>query len=348
MADVPLLALPSGSILQFLLMTLPLLCVYLYFLYLAIDRINIANPNDPRYADDRIRLMDILYTYLATLVLFASLVVYLLWFVNKRRKLSKRYEREAIVILGNVEYNEHVSSEEKNRCVNLMGWIANGFTLRNNYGKVVYDLERVANHPACDYETRHKGLKNLTGTITKKIRVYYRYPREQVSILVLPGYPNSGQPKIDMEADWASFSKNVGLLASEHDSERGSTVNEDQRVTTPQVLSRDRSLGVLLVAIFWLTFLFFASLFVVIQITKVEEYYDDESARTAWIVFWSVVAGGIPVVAFGGNWIRWKVYERWILMSGSKESAKKTKKKKKKSKRGGDNQEHEGSYVQMT
>mmetsp|Transcript_18895 Transcript_18895/g.40886 ORF Transcript_18895/g.40886 Transcript_18895/m.40886 type:complete len:161 (-) Transcript_18895:783-1265(-) len=95
-ADVPLLALPSGSILQFLLMTLPLLCVYLYFLYLAIDRVNIANPNDPRYTDDRIRLMDILYTYLATLVLFSSLVVYLLWFVNKRRKLSKRYEREAM------------------------------------------------------------------------------------------------------------------------------------------------------------------------------------------------------------------------------------------------------------
>eukprot|EP00584_Thalassiosira_punctigera_P010053 CAMPEP_0172543954 /NCGR_PEP_ID=MMETSP1067-20121228/14220_1 /TAXON_ID=265564 ORGANISM="Thalassiosira punctigera, Strain Tpunct2005C2" /NCGR_SAMPLE_ID=MMETSP1067 /ASSEMBLY_ACC=CAM_ASM_000444 /LENGTH=150 /DNA_ID=CAMNT_0013330443 /DNA_START=251 /DNA_END=699 /DNA_ORIENTATION=- len=146
-ADAPLLALPGGSLVQFLLMTLPLLGVYLYFLYLAIDRKNIANPDNPRYGDDRIRLMDILYTYLATLILFCSLAFYLMWFVYKRRRLSRRYEREAITILGNVEYEDRKWETGKNCCANLWHCFANGMTLRNNYGTVVYDLERVANHP---------------------------------------------------------------------------------------------------------------------------------------------------------------------------------------------------------
>ena len=344
-ADVPLLALPSGSILQFLLMTLPLLCVYLYFLYLAYERPSIANPNDERYVQDRIRLCDIQITYLVTLILFCALVVYLLWFVNKRRKLSKRYENEAITILGNVEYNEsyYTASQKEhpiaNCCSNFLQWLANGFTLRNNYGRVVYDLERVANHPACDYEER-KG-KQLSGTISKKIRVYYRYPREQVSVLVLPGYPYSGQPKTDMEADWASFSTNVGLPSDGVDD-----LNDD-RVTLPQVLSRDRSMGVLFVAFAWIIFLLLASLYVTMQIEVIEDYYIDEDAKKAWIIFYSMLCGGIPLVSFGGNFLRWKMYERWILLGGKK---KKNKKSKKKSTRGEnvDYEEGGGSYVPMT
>ena len=75
-------------------------------------------------------------------------------------------------------------------------------------------------------------------------------------------------------------------------------------------------------------------------------YYDDESARVAWIVYWSVLGGGIPVIAFGGNYIRWKIYERWMLQSGTKKRGKKSKKEKEQ------DAEHdkmqEGSYIQMT
>mmetsp|Transcript_30603 Transcript_30603/g.56112 ORF Transcript_30603/g.56112 Transcript_30603/m.56112 type:complete len:366 (+) Transcript_30603:172-1269(+) len=361
-AEVPLLALPSGSILQFLGMTLPLLAVYLYFLYLAITRPTIADPDNPQYTDDRIRLTDILYTYLATLVLFSSLVVYLLWFVNKRRRLSKRYEKEAIVILGNVEYNDsHWGSEDGtgsgsggNFCTKLYRWMIHGCTLRNNYGEVTYNLERVANHPACNYE--HRKQKSLNGIITKKVRVYYRYPREQVSILVLPEYPYSGQPKIDMEADWASFSSSVGLRS---DSSRSLDVdgvdggNYARAANTPQTSSRDRSPGVLLVAAFWIAFLLFASLYVVFQIAAVEDAYEDETARTAWIAFGCAVGGGVPLIAGGGNLLRWMVYERWILKSGTKKkvSSKKRKKKKRRSEgeeNEGDDDDVEGGYIQMT
>eukprot|EP01082_Thalassiosira_pseudonana_P010156 g9005.t1 g9005 contig34:618838-619826(-) len=279
MAEIPLLALPAGSLLQFLTMTLPLLAVYLYFLYLVITRPNIANPNDTRYMDDRIRLTDILYTFLSTMVLFASLAVYLLWFVNKRRKLSKRYESDGIVVLGNVEFKETYNDDQQQH------WT---ITL---------------------LETKQAAL---AGTIRKKVRVYYRYPREQVSIMVLPEYPYSGQPKIDLEADWASFSEQVGL--PEEDTRRV----DDERVDMPQVMSRDRSLGVIVITALWISFLFFASLYVCFQIGVVDEYYNDESAEWAWLVFWVGGCGIVPLLAFGGNWIRWKLYQRWILRSGKK------------------------------
>jgi len=235
--------------------------------------------------------------------------------------------------------------------------------MRNNYGKVTYDLQRVANHPACNYE--HRKHKSLNGIITKKVRVYYRYPREQVSILVLPEYPYSGQPKIDMEADWASFSSHVGLHSdsSSHCSSLningndGDDDDDDHRANMPQTLSRDRSLGVLLVGAFWIAFLFLASLYVVFQIVAVEDVYEDENAKIAWIVFGCVVGGGIPLIAGGGNILRWMVYERWILKSGTKKKAVSPtkKRKKKKSERGGNEESYdddddyvEGEYIQMT
>jgi hypothetical protein len=167
----------------------------------------------------------------------------------------------------------------------------------------------VARHPACNVEERT--MAKLAGSIKKKVRVYYRYPREQISILVLPQYPYSGQPKIDLEADWASFSERVGY----------GQVNEEgtygEKIDLPRSMSRDRSLGVISIAIFWVAFLFFASLYTCFQIEHVEDYYVDESAAWAWIVF----AAGcvlVPLVSFGGNFIRWKLYERWILNSGRK------------------------------
>lgn len=383
--NAPLLALPSGSILQFLFMTLPLLGVYLYFLYLAYDRPNIANPNNPKYALDRIRLMDILLTYLVTLIPFSTLIVYMLWFVNQRHALSKRYENEAISILGNVHYNENYYIDEtineawretftgqvKHTSAKLWAWLANGLTLRNNYGYVEYDLSRVANHPACNYEDRPKNKRKnklLVGTITKKVRVYHRYPREQVSILVLPDYPYSGQPKIDMEADWASFAKYVGLSSSsgvvgnlteeeidevvedplrrKNNDSSTSDASMTNSTAFKRVFSRDRSRGVLLVAIFWVIFLFLASLFVVHQIGVVDEYYADEDGNSAWMAFWIIACGVTPAVACGGNWMRWKMYERWILRNGSKS----------KGARGGakkdemvdhDDDNRGGSYIQM-
>jgi len=336
MADdsIPTLALPGGSILQFFVMTIPLFGVYCYFLYLAITRPSIADPDNEAFYEPRIRLTDILYVYLTTWVLYAVLVIYMLWFVNKRRRLSKRYEKEGIVILGDVQY------EDEDR------WLANCLFRKHDYGYVIYDLEKVASHPACDY----KGP--LEGKIRKKVRVYHRFPREQVSILVIPQYPYSGQPKTDLEADWASFSETY--LVSEGYNEAA----DNNRGSIQKVMSRDRSLGIILISLGWLAFLLFASVFVCLQIDEISDVYQDESSYWAWTIFIIVMAGVTPVVAIGGNLIRWKIYERWILRSGKNArpdgsfGSPRKSRRKNRSERGASHtkasEEEDGAYVQMT
>mmetsp|Transcript_24309 Transcript_24309/g.34816 ORF Transcript_24309/g.34816 Transcript_24309/m.34816 type:complete len:358 (+) Transcript_24309:65-1138(+) len=300
MADdsTPILALPGGSVWQFFVFTIPLFGVYCYFLYLAITRPDIADPDNEKFYQPRIRLTDILYVYLTTWVLYAILMTYMTYFVSKRRRLSKRYEKEGITVLGDVLY------DDENRYGHC-GWLCNLLCKKNDYGYVVYDLERVAKHPACDFQGG-----NLMGKIKKKVRIYYRYPREQVSILVLPQYPFSGQPKIDLEADWASFSETY--LVSEGYNEAA----ENNRASTERVMTRDRSLGITLISLGWLMFLLSASVFVCLQIGEISDVYEDESSYWAWTIFAIVMGGVTPVVAIGGNLIRWKMYERWILKSG--------------------------------
>ena len=301
--DIPLLALPAGSILQFLCMTLPLLGLYLYFLYLVITRPSLVNGE--AYMEDRIRLTDILYAYVGTLILFTSLIVYLLWFVRKRRKLSKRYESEGIVVLGNVEFSEMYEGESYiTTCLERIG----NCCRRNNYGYVIYDLSKVARHPACIVEEQN--ADKFVGFVKKKVRVYYRYPREQVSIMVLPNYPYSGQPKIDLEIDWASFSEHVS-----YPGEDGGPCGEKSAL--PRTLSRDRFMGVVFIAMFWVTFLFGAAIYTCIQIEAIEDYYVDESADWAWVVF-AMGCVLVPLLSFGGNFVRWKLYKSWILYSGMK------------------------------
>jgi len=348
----PLLALPSGSILQFTLMFLPLLILYLYFLYLVIERPSKADPDKEEYFEDRIRLTDILYCYLVTLVAFSSLVAYLIWFVRKRRKLSRSYETEGITILGDVEYDDGYGDVNGGFLAMFLRFVKNGCR-RNDYGFVVYDLEKVANHPACDYYDKHvekqkagkrgKQSKPL-GKIRKNVRVYHHYPRESVSILVLPKYPYSGQPKIDLEADWASFAERNGI-PSEFDDESYNDYDQvgdaNPRINLPKTLSRDRSLGVLIISAFWISFCFFGALYICFQIEVIEEYYPDESAGWAWGVFWITCGGIVPIVAGLGNYLRWKRYEWWILKSGKVLNS------------GGSNdadgmKADEGNYVQMT
>ena len=223
----------------------------------------------------------------------------------------------------------------------MLGRLADGFSRRTDYGYVVYDLARVANHPACDYEARRG--KKLAGIVTKRVRVYYRYPREQVSILVLPEHPLSGQPKTDMEADWACFAETTGLDPDE-DSE---TQNESRAAPAAP---RDRSRGILAIALGWVLFLLLTSLYVTVQINAVEDYYEDEDGQWAWKVFWSGVGGG-ALVACVANFVRWKIYEHWILASGKKRRSKtKMSRTEENSDDGMDDEgaSYEGSYIQMS
>ena len=44
--------------------------------------------------------------------------------------------------------------------------------------------------------------------------------------------------------------------------------------------------------------------------------FDSENVDLAWIIFWSVLLGVIPIVAIGGNALNWWLYSRWLTKSG--------------------------------
>mmetsp|Transcript_10180 Transcript_10180/g.13612 ORF Transcript_10180/g.13612 Transcript_10180/m.13612 type:complete len:88 (-) Transcript_10180:532-795(-) len=41
-----------------------------------------------------------------------------------------------------------------------------------------------------------------------------------------------------------------------------------------------------------------------------------EDFQLAWIISAAFVLVVVPLVAFGGNWIRWSSYKRWLTKSG--------------------------------
>lgn len=181
----PILAPSRGSSSQFILTTLPLLAVLVYFLFLAWDRPSKAVYNLPdNYTQDQldaaveasgtfVSLMDILGVNLFLHVLWTIFAVYVTSFIPKRRHLVGRYLAEGEVTMGDVIYDKSSRS-------------CGGF---HDYGYTLYV------HP-----TQRK-------LVRKRVRVYQPYTRERVAILRLPNRPLSGQAKIDLEIDLSSAAK---------------------------------------------------------------------------------------------------------------------------------------------
>jgi hypothetical protein len=169
----------SGSLLQFMAATLPLLGVLIYFLYEAWER-----PRKEIYqlADDYtqeewdsaneetgslISLMDMLIVFLTLLLLWTMFAVYVVVFIPKRRLLIGRYLEEGQIVVGDVHYD---------RTSRICGSF-------HDYGYAIYK------HP-----TEQK-------LIRKRVRVYQGYTREKLAILLLPNRPLSGQARVDLEID---------------------------------------------------------------------------------------------------------------------------------------------------
>mmetsp|Transcript_3023 Transcript_3023/g.6980 ORF Transcript_3023/g.6980 Transcript_3023/m.6980 type:complete len:341 (+) Transcript_3023:317-1339(+) len=127
--------------------------------------------------------------------------------------------------------------------------------------------------------------------ITKKVRTYQPYSREKVSINYLPGLPRSGQPLSDIEYDYASFTETVHGR-------------------------RDRSWGILLVMLFWVVFTLAGSIFVCCQMQRLDGEDLEIDARTGWITLAVMVLIVAPLVAFGGNWLRWNSHRKWLTERG--------------------------------
>jgi hypothetical protein len=175
----------QASTRQFIVMTLPLLGVLVYFLVEAARRPNLAIYNLPQnYSDDQyqqavqesglvIGLMDMLWIFLVLHAMWTTFAVYIISFIAKRRHLIGRYLAEGELCLGDVVFDKGVR-------------LCRGF---NEYGYAVYA------HP------------NQRQLVRKRVRIYQPYTRERIAILILPNRPLSGQCKIDLEIDLSIAAK---------------------------------------------------------------------------------------------------------------------------------------------
>jgi hypothetical protein len=179
----PLLAKDQGSVLQFVLSTVPFFILILFFLYEAITR-----PYEPiyqlgdyytEYEWDQaveetgllIRLMDMVLLTCSLLILWTTFAVYMHTFVPKRRHLIGRYLKEGKIVAADVYYD---------KASRLCGSF-------RDYGYAVYA------HP----EQQNKMVR-------KRVRVFQPYTREKIAVLLLPNRPLSGQPKTDLQIDLLS------------------------------------------------------------------------------------------------------------------------------------------------
>ena len=177
---------PYGNFSQAVVATLPLLAMFIYFLYEASVR-----PREPIYAlqgdDDvaieeawedtppMIPLIDMIPVFLSFQGVFSILVVYLTVFIPRRRRLVRSYLEKGESSLGDVVYKEASSG----LC-----------SLRSaQYAEIVYAYPNSTNW-----------------TIRKQARVYQHYSRDRVTILRLLNRPFSGQPKSDLQIDLQSSS----------------------------------------------------------------------------------------------------------------------------------------------
>lgn len=270
---------------KFVLATLPLAAVIVWFLIEAYQRPFKPFYNLPSYiTDDRIiqsaaddsgsfvPLMDMCYVVLSFCVLWACLTGYFLGFLRARHAMIERYLQEGTSVLGNVVY--------EGRC-----W---AFEFRY-YGYCSYT------HPSARHaagQTNNDGhIRKGLPIIRKKTRIFEPYTRELVPILCLPGYPKSGQGKDDLE--YAS------LIASKN-------------------RSREVFLGRF--CLLWAIICALVPVYILCQMRIIDEaeYYagikdDYENADKGWIIYCVLMGVGVLGVAMGGNALVW-LYRRWWLL----------------------------------
>lgn len=248
-----------------MLATLPFAALFIYFLVLAAKRpqMSIYNLNDDQDAEAMenaireagaiIPLMDMMGCFLAFLGLFCTLAVYMAIFIPRRIQLMKSYLESGSSVLGDVFYEG----------------TGHRYSSFSKYAYVMYA------HP----------VHPKTWLVRKRVRCFQHYTRERITILLLPYYPYSGQPKTDLEMDLAS--------------------SENGRKDTKTVVW-------CLVA--WIVFLLVSPIYLLHQMSQIEDDYDDPQRGRD--IYLASVLGIIPLVAFGGNFIRWRLHRHWVINRG--------------------------------
>lgn len=275
----------GSSTLHIVISTSPFLVLFSYFLYASYTRpkelYNAAVNGEDVVI---IPLVDMLHTTLISLVCWACLAVYTGIYVRRRRRLMKNYAAKnsqdgelenSIVITGDVYYNRPTGLWRiLDKC---------------SYTDTAYVTYRHPDGNAEDGSPRF---------VQKKIRTYHPYHREHVPILVLKDLPLSGQPKLDVERDIASFQSEYAIR------------------------NRDKIKQVVIVCVGWIIFSLATASYILYQINIVDNLNiqmaeeDRENFQYALKCFLIYTCGVLPVLAFGANALQWFLYHRWIIRGG--------------------------------
>jgi hypothetical protein len=246
----------SQPMVQFIVATLPLFFVLVWFLYIASAQLK-SSCYDEYYDDQHhdeecnklIPLEQLLYVFLAVYFCWGLLVMYLSFYVPQRHALINEYLNYGETVIGNVYVKPH----------------KHDFSLASN-GYVVYEHD--------------------SKRICRKVRIFERYTRELAAILVLPGLPLSGQPKVDLQIDRDSFEINRPRM---------------------KILSwYSRA---------WIVFCLIGSAYVVRNMGLIESKTNPSTSETYYLILFILLAFVvIPLVSGLWIWIAWAFYKRWMTL----------------------------------
>jgi hypothetical protein len=191
----------NQPILQFIATTIPFAILCVWFLYSTARRPyidcyeSVDNVTDDNIAanysencSQYVPLKQFAIVFLLLAFLWGLLVAYLLYYVPRRHQLIREYLSHGTTVIGDVYFNRH------NKMGGLCGRLLSS-TQQPAYGYAVYPH----NHP-----TTNGGTDKATAEpvlLRRQVRVFERYTRERAAIIILPGLPYSGQPKMDLEID---------------------------------------------------------------------------------------------------------------------------------------------------
>jgi hypothetical protein len=248
----------SQPTIQFIAATLPLFFVLVWFLFTAgrqfknscYDNYYNEQSNNEEICNRLIPLDLLLYVFIAVYFCWGLLVMYLSVFVPWRHALINEYLNYGETVIGNV----FVKSTHKD-----------GLMLTSK-GYVVYE-----------YDSKR---------IRRKVPIFERYTRELAAILVLPGLPLSGQPKVDMQIDRDTFE-----------------INEPRM----KILSRYGRV--------WIVFCIVGSAYIARTLELIESKNNSSTAGINFIGLFIVIAFFvIPLITGLWIWIAWILYKRWMTL----------------------------------
>jgi hypothetical protein len=77
-----------------------------------------------------------------------------------------------------------------------------------------------------------------------------------------------------------------------------------------------------MVCVFWIIICVISVIIIlhqIIQVSNDEDFGDEykDNVDAAWLSFWIMTCLVLPIVAIGGNVIRWILYRNWILHGGA-------------------------------